>query len=471
MHIVILSGGVGSRLWPVSRDGHPKPFIKIDGADSILQKTLKRSMALPLVESIVNVTNAELLFKIKDEYSSIPMAPQLKLHYILEPFGKNTAAAIALSTLKIEQLYGEDAILLILPSDHLISKQQAFNEAVLKAEALARDGKIVTFGITPTSPETGYGYIQAEGLSVKKFLEKPSLESAMAYLASGDYLWNAGMFCFKAGVMLQEMAAYCPDILSSARSCLGASKVSEAVHGNETHIDSTTFAEVRSDSIDYAIMEKSDKIAVIACDIGWSDVGTWSHMGDLTSKDINNNSIKGEVVMDGVTNCHIEANDRVIGAVGVDNLIIIDTADALLVAQKNKAQDVKNIYNALKKRNHASATVHKTVHRPWGSYTVLNEGPNFKIKKIEVNPSAHLSLQMHNHRSEHWVVVSGVAKVINGDKELLLNVSESTYIPAKHKHRLSNPSADKLIIIEVQTGDYLEEDDIIRFDDVYGRIS
>lgn len=470
MHIIILSGGVGSRLWPVSRDNHPKPFIKMDDGESILQKTLKRSITLPSVRSITSVSNGELLFKIKEEQQEVLNAnPSVASHYILEPVGRNTAAAIALSAIHIANLYGEEAALLVLPSDHLINNQASFADAVTKAELLAKTGKIVTFGITTTRAETGYGYIEANGTTVKRFLEKPSLKDAEAYVSSGNFLWNAGMFCFTAGTMIKEMEKHCPDILSAVNEALSYSQTIAEPNGKTIKIDHKTFAAVRSDSIDYAVMEKSDAIAVIACDIGWSDIGNWVQMSELTYKDPNNNSIKGEAVLDDVHNCHIESDKRIIAAVGINDLIIIDTTDALLVASKNSAQDVKSIYNQLKKTNHETHRSHTMIHRPWGTYTVLSEGPGFKVKKIEVKLKASLSLQMHEHRSEHWVVISGIAKVINGDEEIILNVGESTYIPAKSKHRLTNYGDTKLVIIEVQNGSYVGEDDIIRFNDIYGR--
>jgi mannose-1-phosphate guanylyltransferase/mannose-6-phosphate isomerase len=466
MHAIILSGGVGSRLWPVSRKMHPKPFIVMPDGLSILQSTFLRVLELAPT-SIVNVTGSEFVFKIKSEWEALshPAKSALEPSYILEPFGKSTAAAVAMACLSIAKTYSDDEVLLVLPSDHLIVDQAAFNDAVDKADALALQGKIVTFGMKPLAPETGYGYLEYVGNEVTKFIEKPSLKTAKEYLKSNRYLWNSGMLCFKASVMLQEMAQYCPDILAAVTLCLAAS------HGNQQkllHIDPYTFEPIRAESIDCAVMEKSDKIAVIPCDMGWSDIGTWSTLSQILSCDGNGNILNGEAVIEKVSNCYIEGGNRLIAAVGIDNLVIVDTPDALLVAHKDHTQDVKNIYNSLAKAGHQTHATHTIVYRPWGSYTVLEEGANFKIKRIEVNASASLSLQMHQYRSEHWIVVAGRALVLNDENEFSLDANQSVYIPAGNMHRLSNgSSADKLIIIEVQTGSYLGEDDIFRFEERY----
>lgn len=470
MHLVILSGGVGSRLWPASRKLHPKPFIKMPNGLSILQNTLLRAIYLR-PKGIINVTNGEFLFKINKEWSELPSTSRqaIKPWYILEPFGKNTAAAIAMSCLWVANKIGKNETLLILPSDHLIANQEAFSDAVNQANKLASEqDKIVTFGIVPNAPETGYGYIEFENNSaVKKFIEKPSSEKAKEYLESGKYLWNSGMFCFKAGVMLEEMAKHCPDILSASQICFDASITD---NDNIFSIDAKSFQNVRDNSIDYAVMEKSNKVSVVPCDIGWSDIGNWNAISQTIKSDDNGNTINATTVIDKVSNCYIEGTKRLIAAIGVDNLVIVDTPDALLIANKNNTQDVKNIYNNLASSKHQTHETHLTVHRPWGSYTILEEQDNFKIKRIEVNPGASLSLQSHQHRSEHWVVVTGQAKVINDNQELLLNISQSTYIPAGCKHRLSNVSdSENLVIIEVQTGSYLGEDDIQRFEDIYRR--
>jgi mannose-1-phosphate guanylyltransferase len=340
---------------------------------------------------------------------------------------------------------------------------------VRQATQLARQGKLVTFGIQPSAPETGYGYIETDGNTVLAFVEKPSLEKAQAYLATGRYLWNAGIFCFAAGTMLREMAQHCPAILAATRACLEQASTATGKGFTQTELTPNDFAQVPDDSIDYAVMEKSRNVAVVPCSIGWSDIGSWSAVGDLTAPDGNGNRIEGEVQLHDVNNCYIQSNDRLVGAVGVSSLLIIDTPDALLVADRSRAQDVKHIYASLKSQGHEAHKHHRTVHRPWGTYTVLEEGSNFKIKRIEVKPGASLSLQMHYHRSEHWVVVSGKAKVVNGDHEIILKPNESTYIAAGHKHRLQNPGVVDVVMIEVQSGEYLGEDDIVRFEDNYGR--
>lgn len=464
----ILCGGAGSRLWPVSRELHPKPFIRLADGQSLLQKAFLRGAALPNVEEVLTVTNRELFFKTKDEFAEVNQAG-LTTSFVLEPFGRNTAAAIAAAALQIIKTHGEDTLLLVLAADHLISDQTAFANAVTKACELAEQGKLVTFGIQPDAPESGYGYIEAEGNSVLRFVEKPSIEKAQEYLNSGRFLWNSGMFCFKAGVMISTMQELCPQIMQATQTCVGQSRSVSGEKYTELDLDPTSFKLVPEKSIDYAVMEASKEVAVVPCDIGWSDIGSWSALGDLTDADDKGNRVEGSAILHDSSNCYIHS-DRIVGAVGVDNLIVIDTPDALLVANRANAQDVKHIYAALKAQGSDAYKHHVTVHRPWGTYTVLEEGPNFKIKRIEVKPGANLSLQMHYHRSEHWIVVSGMAKVVNDDREFFVSTNESTYIPAGHKHRLENPGIMNLVMIEVQSGAYLGEDDIVRFKDIYSRI-
>jgi mannose-1-phosphate guanylyltransferase/mannose-6-phosphate isomerase len=471
MHLipVILCGGAGSRLWPVSRELHPKPFIRLADGQSLLQKAFLRGAALPGVKEILTVTNRELFFKTEDEFREINTA-KLATSFILEPFGRNTSAAIAAAALHTAKAHGPDTLMLVLAADHLIADQGAFDEAVGLATELARQGSLVTFGIQPDAPETGYGYIEAQGSKVLRFVEKPSLEKAQEYLASGNFLWNSGMFCFKASTMLEAMAQHCPDILSATKACMAKSLMATGKAFAELKLDPESFAEIPDNSIDYSVMERSTEVAVVPCSIGWSDIGSWSTLGDLSLPDASGNRIEGAAMLHDVTNCYIQSNNRVVGAVGLDNLIIVDTPDALLVVDKSRAQDVKHLYAALKADGHEAHKHHLTVHRPWGTYTVLQDDPSFKIKRIEVKPGGTLSLQMHHHRSEHWIVVSGMAKVVNGDDELFVRTNESTYIPAGFKHRLENPGRLNLVMIEVQSGDYFGEDDIVRFEDNYGRV-
>lgn len=466
---IILSGGAGSRLWPVSREHHPKPFIRLADGQSLLQKAYLRAAGLPEVEHVITVTNRELFFKTVDEYREVGI-DGVRTSFLLEPAGRNTAAAIAVTARYVADTFGEDQVLLVLTADHLIADQSAFAEAVARAEALSRDGKIVTFGIQPDSPETGFGYIEADGTKVVRFVEKPTLEKAQEYLASGRFLWNSGMFCFTAGSILRELNEHRPDILAAATECMEQSHVAAGPEWTQIDLDSIAFRAVPDESLDYAVMEKCTSASVVPCNIGWSDIGSWKALGDLQKADAHGNRIDGDVVMYDVTNCFVMSHERLIGAVGVENLVVVDTPDALLIAHKDRTQDVKHIYGELKKRGHDTYKLHRTVRRPWGAYTVLEEGPRFKIKRIEVKPGASLSLQMHHHRSEHWIVVRGTAKVVNGEKSFLVATDESTYIPAGHKHRLENPGVVDLIMIEVQSGDYLGEDDIVRFEDVYGRV-
>jgi mannose-1-phosphate guanylyltransferase/mannose-6-phosphate isomerase len=465
----ILCGGAGSRLWPVSRELHPKPFIRLADGQSLLQKAFLRGASLDGVAEILTVTNRDLFFKTEDEFREVNKSA-LATSFVLEPFARNTSAAIAAAALQVESAHGKDALMLVLAADHLIADQQAFANAVAEATRLAEQGLLVTFGIEPDAPETGYGYIEAEGSKVLRFVEKPSLEDAKAYLASGRFLWNSGMFCFKADVILNAMRELCPDILAATKACVEQSRRSEGKGFTELALDADSFGKIEDKSIDYTVMEKSQQVAVVPCSIGWSDIGSWSALGDLTAADEQGNRIQGEALLHDVTNCYIQSSKRIVGAVGIDNLIIVDTPDAVLIADKSRAQEVKRLYATLKSQGHDAHKHHLTVHRPWGTYTVLEEDPAFKIKRIEVKPGASLSLQMHHHRSEHWIVVSGMAKVVNGDKDLFVNTNESTYIPAGHKHRLENPGLLNLVMIEVQSGQYLGEDDIVRFQDVYGRV-
>jgi mannose-1-phosphate guanylyltransferase len=461
----ILCGGAGSRLWPVSRELHPKPFIRLADGQSLLQKAFLRAAALGDVAEVLTVTNRELYLKTRDEYREV--APEARTSFILEPFGRGTAAAIACAALRVAQAHGNEAQLLILPADHLIEDTASFAKAVVQAQQLAAQGKLVTFGIRPSHPETGYGYIEADGNRVVRFVEKPAFEKARQYVQSGRFLWNSGMFLFAAGTVIDEMARHCPEILQAARDCLARSRGGGA---GEIELDGESFKAVPDNSIDYALMEKSANVAVVPCDIGWSDIGSWTAIGALTEPDSDGNRLEGDTVLHDVRDSYIRSEHRMVGAVGVSNLVIVDTPDALLVAEASRAQDVKQLYARLKERNHEAHKLHRTVHRPWGTYTVLEEGPGFKIKRIEVKPGASLSLQMHHQRSEHWIVVSGTAQVVNGEREFSVNTNESTFIPPRNRHRLSNPHSVDLVIIEVQSGPYLGEDDIVRFDDQYGRV-
>jgi mannose-1-phosphate guanylyltransferase / mannose-6-phosphate isomerase len=465
---VILCGGAGSRLWPVSRESHPKPFIRLSDGQSLLQKAFLRAVALPDVNEILTVANRELFFKAEDEFREVN-SDNVAASFICEPFGRNTAAAIAAAALHIAEKKGPDALMLVLAADHLIEDQAAFAAAVERATALAKEGKIVTFGIQPDRPETGYGYIEADGNAVVRFIEKPPLETAREYVASERFLWNSGMFCFTAAAMLNEMRRHCPRIVEAVEACMKVSRISEGSGWTQVQLEPKTFGAVPDDSIDYAVMENCDKAAVVPCSIGWSDIGSWAALSDLCKPDGNGNRVEGEAMLHDVENCYLMSHERIIGAVGVQNLIVIDTPDALLVVNRERAQDVRHIYSKLKARGHEAHKLHRTVHRPWGTYTVLEDAARFKIKRIEVKPGGSLSLQMHHHRSEHWIVVSGMAKVTNGDKTLFVSTNESTYIPAGHRHRLENPGVVGLVMIEVQSGEYLGEDDIVRFEDVYGR--
>lgn len=462
---VIISGGAGSRLWPVSRELHPKPFMQID-EHSLIQKTFLRAINLNEVSDVITVTSKDTIFLTRDAYAELEKPT--KQHYILEPTGRNTAPAIAASALCAEKLFGRDAILLVMAADHLIQKCDMFQEAVLKATELAKNGRIVTFGIQPSAPETGYGYIEAKGTDVVRFIEKPDYAKAAEYVESG-FLWNAGIFCFSVGTILDELVKYNPSLVEHVQKAMNLNSID---YQEECLLDLKEFSQAPDISIDYAIMEKSSKVSVVSCDIGWSDIGSWDSLSELSSIDESGNRLDDadHTIIINSKNNYIKSDaNRVIAAVGVHDLIIVDTPDALLVANKNNAQDVKKVVAQLKHTKHESCQLHLKVSRPWGSYTTLEEGSGFKMKRICVKPGGSLSLQMHHHRSEHWIVVSGTAMVVNGDTETLLHANESTYIPAGQTHRLTNPGVIECIMIEVQVGVYLGEDDIVRFSDIYGR--
>jgi mannose-1-phosphate guanylyltransferase / mannose-6-phosphate isomerase len=464
---VIISGGAGSRLWPMSRETHPKPFIPLPEGGTLIGKTCARAARLNGVGRIVTVTNRELLFLTADACAETK-AP-VENTFLLEPMGRDTAAAVALATLHVAQTQGREAVLLILPADHLIRDEVAFANAVAQAQSLALAERIVTFGIRPDRPETGFGYIEVNGTDVLRFVEKPDAKTAAQYMASGRFFWNSGMFCFTARTMMDAMETHCPDVLTGARAALDLAKSKNDDGRLVIEVDAPSFAVTPAISIDYAVMEKAKNVACVPVECGWSDIGSWATVAELVTTDKNGNCAVGEMATEDAENCFVYSEDRLVGLVGVSNLLVVDSPDALLVARKDKAQEVKHLYNRLKTAGHEVTKLHRTVHRPWGTYTVLEEGERFKIKRIEVRPGARLSLQAHHHRAEHWVVVSGTAKVVNGEKEMLLATNQSTYIPCGHKHRLENPGILPLVLIEVQSGEYLGEDDIVRFDDIYGR--
>ncbi|MEO6172794.1 MAG: mannose-1-phosphate guanylyltransferase/mannose-6-phosphate isomerase, partial [Arenimonas sp.] len=381
----ILCGGSGSRLWPVSREHHPKPFIRLQDGESLLQKAFIRAARLIGAKEILTVTNRELFFKTEDAYREVN-ASVLATSFILEPFGRNTAAAIAAAIIQIGKIHGADAILLVLPADHLISNLAAFQAAVLQACELAEAGQLVTFGIEPHAPETGYGYIEADGGKVLRFIEKPSLEVAKEYLKSGRYLWNSGMFCFSVSTMRSAMEAHCPEILATTQACIDGSRTATGEGFSHLELDPALFVSVPDKSIDYAVMEKASNVAVVPCSIGWSDIGSWSAMSDVAEPDEAGNRIHGEALLHDVTNCYIQSQERIVAAVGVDDLIIVDTPDAVLVASRARSQDVKHLYAELKANDHDAHKLHRTVIRPWGRYTIIEEGDNFKCKRIVVKP-------------------------------------------------------------------------------------
>lgn len=463
-----MSGGSGTRLWPLSRGSSPKPFIKLPDGKSLLQHTMERLLCLPDVSEVVTIANRELLFSHEDEYGELGVElPTLR--YLLEPEGRDTAAAIAAATLYIIETSGADATVCIFPADQLIEDAPAFCAAIAEAVGLALGGRLVTFGIRPTRPETGYGYIQSDGDAVVRFVEKPDLETAQTFVADPAYLWNSGMFCFTARTMLEALQEHCPDILEACRQSLSAARRYTEQGFEQVRLDEKKFCAARKDSIDYAVFEKAGNVSVVPCEFEWRDIGSWATFGDLLPQDDAGNRVAGNVVLEDTRNSIVHADGRLISTLGVEDMMIVDTADALLVAPRARAQEIKTLVSRLRDGHRDVVDYHRTVHRPWGSYTVLEEGSRFKIKRIEVKFGGRLSLQSHAHRAEHWVVVSGTARVTNGEHVLEMQTDESTYIPKGQKHRLENPAEKLLIMIEVQTGNYLGEDDIVRYDDIYGR--
>ena len=470
----IIAGGAGTRLWPVSREALPKPFMCLPDGESLLQKTFRRAIGLEDVGQLLTVTNRDVFFRTLDEYRPMNSCA-VELDFILEPFGRNTAPAIAAAALHVARRYGEDAHLLVLPADHLITDIAAFASAVDSARRLADQGWLVTFGLLPTRAETGFGYIEkgqalgSNGFTVAQFVEKPDIQTARHYLDGGRHLWNSGMFCMRADSVLAEFKTHAPQVLDAVIHCLEHSQAFEGRQQRHLELDSQRFAQVPDISIDYALMEHSQKVAVVPCQLGWSDIGSWEAVRQLSPADANGNQCNGENVLHDVHNCYIDSPKRLVGGVGLNDLIIIDTADALLVADARRSQDVRHIAQALKRQGHDAYRLHRTVTRPWGTYTVLEEGPGFKIKRIVVKPEAALSLQVHQHRSEHWIVVSGTAQVTNGELDFALATNESTFIKPGSPHRLSNAGQVDLVMIEVQSGEYVGEDDIVRLTDIYGR--
>ncbi|MEO0422229.1 MAG: mannose-1-phosphate guanylyltransferase/mannose-6-phosphate isomerase [Pseudomonadota bacterium] len=471
---LVLSGGSGTRLWPMSRELYPKQLLPLVSDRTMLQDTVLRLQGVAGLEAPMVVCNNAHRFLVAEQLRQIEHAAQAIL---LEPVGRNTAPAVAVAAYHwLAQADGdeEDTTLLVLPADHVILDDERFRAAVEQAATAAREGHLVTFGITPTRAETGYGYIRsgaavaADGerfREVAQFVEKPDQATADGYVASGDYLWNSGMFMFSARRYLEELTRFAPEMAHACeQACANASGDLDFVRLQEE-----AFAACPSDSIDYAVMEKTDHAVVVPMDAGWSDVGTWSSLCDASQPDAQGNVSTGDVLLEDTNNSYVRASHRLVAAVGVEDHVIVETADAVLVAPKAKAQDVKKLVNALKARQREEASLHREVYRPWGSYDSVDTGSRFQVKRITVKPGAELSLQMHHHRAEHWIVVSGTAEVTCGDEVFLLTENQSTYIPIGTQHRLANPGKLPLELIEVQSGSYLGEDDIVRFQDHYGR--
>jgi mannose-1-phosphate guanylyltransferase/mannose-6-phosphate isomerase len=471
---VVLCGGSGTRLWPLSRAGFPKQFLCLTGKESLFQGAAKRLMALSCghvdVGAPLIVTNEEHRFLATEQLREVGISPTAAL---LEPVARNTAPALTLAALAAVE-NGDDPVLVVTPADQTVANASAFNGAMHEAIRQAAEGAIVILGVTPDRPETGYGYIQAvvaptPTLVVERFVEKPDEATARQYLTESGYYWNAGMFVLKASIWLQAIESFRPDIAAAARASW-ARRSSDAAFVRPGKAE---FADIPTDSIDYAVMERCPgsrfPICMAPLDAGWSDLGAWDTVWSVLPKDVQGNALVGDVLATDSSNNLVHATSRLVALVGVQNLVVVETPDAVLVADRSRSQDVKHIVNALQQHKREEHTLHRKVHRPWGWYDSIDEGGRFKVKRIQVNPGASLSLQKHHHRAEHWVVVSGTAEITCGDKKLLLTENQSTYIPLGEVHRLANPGTIPLEIIEVQSGSYLGEDDIVRFEDHYGR--
>ncbi|KAB7765802.1 mannose-1-phosphate guanylyltransferase/mannose-6-phosphate isomerase [Xanthomonas maliensis] len=460
---IILSGGSGTRLWPLSRETYPKQFLPLVGEQTMLQSTWHRAAPVAGHAPII-VANEEHRFIAAEQLQQLGVKPSAIL---LEPKGRNTAPAIAVAALEATR-DGSDPLLLVLPSDHVIRDEAAFQAAVTQAAQAASQGKLVTFGIKPTSPETGYGYIKAAGGTgvspVERFVEKPDLTTAQGYLASGEYYWNSGMFLFRASRYLEELRKFQPAIAEASRKAWELSKRD----ADFTRLDKDAFAASPSDSIDYAVMEKTADAVVVPLDAGWNDVGSWSALLEVSEQDGAGNAHHGDVIQIDCRNTYAYGS-RLIAMVGLEDVVVVETPDAVLVGHRDRIQEVKDVVGQIKSNGRSEATWHRKVYRPWGAYDSIDNGHRHQVKRITVKPGAVLSLQMHHHRAEHWIVVSGTAEVTRGEEVLLLTENQSTYIPLGVTHRLRNPGKLPLELIEVQSGSYLGEDDIVRFEDTYGR--
>jgi mannose-1-phosphate guanylyltransferase/mannose-6-phosphate isomerase len=463
---VILSGGSGTRLWPLSRELYPKQLLPLVGEHTMLQETARRVEGMAGVAPPIVVCNESHRFMVAEQLHALGTAPSA---IILEPVGRNTAPAVAVAAL-VTLTQAEDPVLLVLPADHVIRDVEKFRKAVQAGLAAAQAGKLVTFGVVPDRPETGYGYIRrakSEGPAypVAEFVEKPDHATAVRYLQSGEYFWNSGMFMFRARTYLAELRQHAPAMLSACEDAVAGAKRDL----DFTRLTADAFGACPSDSIDYAVMEKTKDAVVVPLDAGWSDVGSWSALQDALPRDADGNVLSGDVITEGTTGSYLHATSRMIAAVGLKDHVVVETKDAVLVAPRDRVQDVKALVNQLKAQGRYETSLHREVFRPWGSYDSIDNGERFQVKRLVVKPGAQMSLQLHHHRAEHWIVVSGTARITRGEETFLLGENESTFIPMGTRHRIENPGKVTLHIIEVQSGSYLGEDDIVRFEDVYGR--
>lgn len=464
---IIMAGGNGSRLWPLSRVLYPKQFLKLDGDATMLQQTVNRLSGLPCTPPLV-ICNEEHRFLVAEQLRNIN---QLANNIILEPIGRNTAPAVALAAFSAIQ-QGQDPLLLVLAADHVIRNEQAFRDAVEKAMPLAQDNKLVTFGIVPQAPETGYGYIRRgqaltdDSFKVAQFVEKPDLKTAESYLASGEFYWNSGMFLFKASQYLAELNKFRPDIYEACQQALAAHQPDM----DFIRVNKDIFTQCPDESIDYAVMEKTESAVVVGMDAGWNDVGSWSSLWEISPKDNQGNVHKGDVLAINSERNYVVAENCLVATVGVDDIVVIQTSDAVLVAKRDQVQDVKKVVETIKKTGRQEHYTHRDVYRPWGLLSSIDHGDRYEVKRVTVRPGERLSLQLHHNRAEHWIVVQGTAQVTRGDETFFLTENQSTYLPTGIKHSLINPGKIPLELIEVRSGSYLGEDDIVRLEDSYGRV-
>ena len=459
----ILSGDPNFRFWPKPGEAQPKAFIRLNDGQTLLQKAFLRGHHLIGLTEVLTVTNRELFFSSEDEYREVN-ARTVPTNFILEPVGRGTAAALIAAALQVAQTHGGDALMLVLPADHLIERQDVFEAAMAQAFSMAEQGQWVALGVKPTGPETAYDYFELKDQRVTRLHTQPDLAQAKVMAASGHHVWNTGIYCVSAATLLGQASAHAPELVAAVQNCLQHSRASSGRGVSQLVLDASTFGLVPHVSIEEAVLQASSQVALVTCDMAWSDIGQWAELGELTMPDAQGNRSHGTVMLDGSSNCTVQAQGRPVGVVGVDNLLVVDTPDAILVADKQYAPKLGSLLAQLRSQGSAYQSAN-VVHRSWGSYHLIHESPGFKIRSLHIKPGASLSLQLHEHRSEHWVVISGLAHIATGDQDIVMTPNRSAYIAAGQKHRLYNPGQMPCTLIEVQSGSYLGEEDVVRFEE------